>query len=450
MIALGLSVALLPLNSTMLAAALPAIARDVSAPPAALTLWLVTSYLLIALVLQTPAGKLSDGLGHGRGLALGQAIFAGASLVGYASKSLWLLVGARVLMAIGGALMVPSAMATVRARVPEDSRPAAFGALSAAAGVATAMGPLVGGELASRLGWSWLFLVNVPCIAVAAVLMAGHRATAAVRMPSFDTAGAVLLAVALAFFAMSVRSGEHRLVCAAAGLAALVSFGFWERRVRQPLIDFELFSLRPFLAGTLLIALQNLAVYALIFELPIVLARTLGQGSQEAGRTLLALTVSIAVFSVAGGRLARRVGERTTTLIGCGSAVLGMVLLAFVPIAWATVGLIVLGAGTGLATPSAQAAGLNAVPAEKSGVAVGVGTTTRYLGGAVGMAVVTALVEGGEPLSRHRVGTVVFAVALVLAMVCGAMLPGGRRAPTARLHPSGAASPRPSSDAPSS
>ncbi|MEI9949025.1 MAG: MFS transporter [Pseudomonadota bacterium] len=428
MLALQLSVALVPLNSTMLAAALPEIARDFSVSASLLTLSLVTSYLLVALALQTSAGKLSDGLGHARALLIGQVLFGAASLLGFAGRALPTLIAARILMAIGGALMIPSAMATIRARVSEVSRPAALGALTVAVGAATAAGPVVGGELVTRFGWGSLFLVNVPLVAAAALLRGRAEKLDRRPLPSFDVLGAVLLGASLALLALAARPGPHRFIFIGVGLLVLLGFWAWERKTSEPLLDFGLFSLRPFVAGSSLVALQNLAVYSLLFELPIVFSRVLGQGAQHAGRTLLALTLSMIVFSLLGGRLARRWGERTTAVLGCLVSLLGMAMLGFLPLAWTALALVAVGAGSGLASPSAQASAINVVPTEKSGVAVGVGTTMRYLGGVVGIAIVTALVDGGEILSRHRLGVLAFSTALVLATLCAAALPRRSRA----------------------
>jgi len=422
--ALALSVALAPLNSTMLAAALPAIAHDLNKPAASLTSWLVTSYLVIALVMQSPAGKLSDGLGHARTLIVGQVLFGAASILGAVHAVLPQLVVSRVLMALGGALIIPSALAVVRSRVPEGSRTAAFGAFSAAIGIATASGPLIGGELASRVGWSSVFFVNAPIVIVAMLLGLGRgRERAPAKLPPFDIIGAVLLIVGLVLVIVGARSSAYRVPAVAAGSALLVAFSYWERRVAEPLVDFGLFSLRAFLAGTMVIALQNLAVYALIFELPIVLSRARSLDAKEAGRSLLSLTVSMVVFSGIGGKVARRFGERSTALVGTVASLVGVAMLGWSPLGWMTPALVVLGAGSGLATPSAQAAGLNAIPAEKSGMAVGVGTTTRYLGGVLGIAVVTALVDSGDPMTRFRLGTLIFGGALALAILSAAMLP---------------------------
>ncbi len=421
--ALGLSVALVPLNSTMLAVALPAIGRDISVSSGALTQWLVTSYLLVGIVLQSPAGKLGDGLGHARALTIGQIIFTLGSVTGFFARSLPPLVVARCLMAAGGAVMVPSAMAVVRTRLPIELRPSAFGAFGAVMGLAAAVGPLIGGELASRMGWSWLFVVNAPPIAIAALLSLGTPSSTASKLPKFDLLGALLLGAGLTLLVAASRAKSHALVLAGLGLLSLVGFVLWERRTPEPVVDLKLFSLRPFTAGVLLVGLQNLAMYALLFELPIVLSRVLGKTSKDTGRLLLALTLAMVVCSLLGGRVARRIGERTTALLGSSLALLGMTLSGVLPLGRMAPALVLLGGGLGLTTPSSQAASMNAVPKEKSGMAAGVSATVRYLGGVAGVAIVAVLVDSGDLAARHRLGTLVFGAALLLAMFCAAAIP---------------------------
>ena len=168
--ALVLSVALVPLNSTMLAVAIPTIAKDLSVASEALTQALVASYLLVGIVFQSPGGKLGDGIGHGRALGLGQLVFAAGAIVGFAGRSMLLLELSRGLMAAGGAVMVPSAFALVRSRAPEKAQARAFGAFGAVMGLAAAVGPLIGGEIVERLGWPYLFAANAPPVLLAALL----------------------------------------------------------------------------------------------------------------------------------------------------------------------------------------------------------------------------------------------------------------------------------------
>lgn len=431
---LAFGVALVPLNSTMIAVALPAIGRDVSAPAAALTQWLVTSYLLVNIVLQSPAGKLGDLFGHTRALALGRLLFAAGSVAGFLARGLPLLVVARLLMATGGAIIVPASTALLRSRLPEARRAQAFGLFGGVMGLAAAAGPLLGGEIAARLGWSWLFLVNAPPLVLSALLAQGGGDGPPRASPRFDVLGSALLGAGLVLLVLATRGSARAAPLAAGGAALLAAFALWERRARDPVVDPALFARPVFAAGTLLAGFQNLAMYALVFSLPITFARAFGAGSAEAGRALLALTGAMVVCSPLGGRLAGRVGARRTALLGCGLSLVGMVLLGALPLSAPSdtaAGLALLGAGLGLASPSAQSSAMSAAPPEQAGMAAGVSSTMRYLGGVAGVAIVGGLVEGGDPLAQHRLGTAVFGAALAAAMACAAFLPervsGGRQ-----------------------
>ena len=425
--ALALSIALVPLNSTMLAVALPSIGDDIGVPAAMLTQWLVTGYLLVAIMLQSPAGKLADSIGHRRALMLGQVIFAAGAILGYLAPGLSGLVIARGLLAAGGAVMVPSAMATLRTRLPAARRGQAFGAFGAVMGLAAAIGPVIGGELAAHFGWRALFSVNAPPIVLAALLGLGHRGRAEQRKAfRADLVGSILLAGGLAVLVIASRAKSNALALAAGGVVALALFVVWERRVADPVVDLGLFARPVFSASTAIIALQNLAMYALLMALPIVLTRAFHVGSAEVGRTLVAMTLAMVIASLAGGRIADRAGARLTAAIGASVAVVGMIAAATVPLSSSrdlVLPLSLLGLGLGLTTPSAQASGLDAVPPERSGMAAGVSSTMRYLGGVVGVAIVSALLAHGEPVARYRLAAFIFTGALVLALAATTLLP---------------------------
>lgn len=425
LLALGLSVALVPLNSTMLAVALPAIGVDLAVAPAALTPWLVTSYLLVGIALQGPAGKLGDGLGHGRALAVGQLVFAAGAALGSVARSLWPLVGARALMAAGGAAMVPSAMALVRVRLPPTARPKALGMFGAVMGLAAAVGPLLGGELATRFGWRALFVVNAPPVLAAALL--GRGGEPAPRRPmKLDVVGSALLAVSLGLLVVGTRAPRVGLALGALGAALLLGFVLWERRATDPVIDLAMFRLRAFTASLLTIALQNLALYALLFELPIVLSKVTQATAAMTGRALVAMTLASVVGSLLGGRAVGHLGARGVAVAGGALGVVGAGLLVALPLESASdtvPALALLGLGMGLSAPAAQTSGLNAVRAEQSGMAAGVSATARYVGGAVGVAIVGALLADGDTIARHRLGALIFAAAMLLSALASLGLP---------------------------
>jgi MFS family permease len=425
LVALGLSIALVPLNSTMLAVAVPAIAHDLDVASEALTQGLVASYLLVGIVLQSPGGKLGDGIGHGRALGLGQLVFAVGALTGFVGRAMLPLEIARGLMAAGGAVMVPSAFALVRSRAPADAQAKAFGAFGAVMGVAAAIGPLVGGEIVGRFGWPSLFVVNAPPVLLAA-LLSRSRATTEPRhaMPRFDLLGSALLGVGLLLAVIGLRA--QRFAMAGTGALVVVLFFLWERRAKDPVIDPSLFRTRAFATGVAIVGLQNLAMYALLFELPIVLSRAFGADAKTSGRTLLALTLAMVSGSMTSGRLVARLGERACAILGSLVALLGMLVIAWSPLRGAADliwGLVPVGVGIGLSTPALQAAAMAAIDRGRSGMAAGVSSTARYLGGVVGVGVVSSLLHGSDPIVAHRAAARVLAVVLVVGLGVAALLP---------------------------
>jgi len=438
LVGLLLSTALVPLGSTMVAVALTAIGEDLRADPAALTQWLVNSYLVVGIILQSPAGKLGDLWGARRVLLMGQTIFALGALLGFFGVSLAPLVAARVMMAAGGALLVPATMAVLRRSTPPERRARVFGAVGASMGLAAALGPLVGGVLVDNFGWRAIFLANVPILLAAAPLVRGisdippHRGSVA-----FDWVGSVLLAAGLTIAVAGSKSGGFSAATLLAlGLAILFAFLRWERRASDPVLDPALFRHRAFLAGGSLIALHNWVMYALLFQLPILFQTTMGSGSSEIGRILIAMMLSMVVSSPIGGRLSERVGTRAVALTGTLSMLGGLLLLSRLESlgspSEAIPALILLGAGLGLSSPAAQASAVSAIPREHAGMAAGALSTMRYLGGVVGIGALGVLLRdvtfatGAPALAPHQQAVWVYCVVALVALVPAAMLPGQR------------------------
>ncbi len=437
--ALGLAAVVAPLGSTMMAVALDDLGRALGRDPADLTQWLVTSYLLVGIVGQSPGGRIGDLYGHGRALRLGQGLLAAGSLLGTAVASLPALIAARVLMAAGGALVVPCAFAVLRSEVPPALRGRAFGGFGAAMSAAAAVGPLLGGALVGVFGWRAVFLAALPLVAASAFLarFPARRAEAG-PAPRFDWAGTLLLTAGLVALVVGLKAQAARWPLLAGGAALLLTFGMWERRAPAPVVDLRLFRQSAFSAGAAIVALQNLAMYALLFQLPLYFQRLHGATSAAMGRTLLVMMGAMVVLSALGGRLADRLGARVTTLAGTslslgGLAGLGVGLAAMRAPIEAAPWLVLLGAGFGLANAPSQAAAMGAVPRAQGGAAGGAISTLRYLGGVAGIAVLGRLdadAPAAAQTAAHVTSLWVFGGALVLAWGAALALPG-RPAPAA-------------------
>ena len=439
-----LAAALMPLNSTMIAVALPDISDDFGRDPGLVTQTLVTSYLIAAVVLQSPAGKLGDRIGHVRLLLIGQVLVAAGALLGYLAASLPLLTAARILMAGGGAVLVPATVALLRRDLPAQRRGRAFGAFGAVLALAAAMGPVVGGELVRAFGWPSVFAANLPVLAVSAVLgaAAGPVASEPGReaAPGFDWVGTALLTAGLSALILGLRpDGNQAAALLVVGAVVLVLFATWERRARDPVVAFSLFRSVPFSAGTVLVAVQNLVMYALLFEIPLLAVALFDLHARGTGRLLISLMLAIVITSPVAGRLADRLGAQALAVVGSLVALLGIAGMAWSDLSAPgrlVAPLAILGVGLGLATPAAQSASITATPADRAGMAAGVASTMRYLGGIAGIAVLSLVLEVGgtrdEVVSEHRELMVFFGGALVVGLVCSVLLPGGTR----RLRPS--------------
>ncbi len=430
------SAGLAPLNSTMIAVALPEMGRDLVLGSAVLRHGLVTSYLLTGIVLQSLGGKFADRIGYGRALRLGQLGFAAAALLGFAWPEAIPLMLSRVSMAAAGAVMVPSAVALLRSQLPAERRGRAFGVFGAVMACSAALGPKLGAVLAAEFGWRSIFLVNVPWLAcsLAVALGAPHEPLPEARREGgffarFDFAGSLLLALSLAAIVVgSLGAGLHLWMLA--GAAGLIAFALWERRATDPVIDLKLFALRTFSAGALVIALHNLAMYSLLFELPQIAARLFGTSREGVGSVLSAMMLSMVVAAPLAGRLSERVGARSLTVGGSLLGLLGVIglgLLPFTRLTEALPGLILLGLGLGVASAPAQSAAMSAVPREQSGMAAGLTSTLRYLGGIAGLAALGLLqTDGQEPaivVAEHHAALWVFGAALAVSAACAWRLP---------------------------
>lgn len=436
LLVVALATMLAPLNSTMIAVALPGIAADFGGGIGESS-WLVVGYLVAMAAVQPVGGALGDRLGRRRIVlgALGASIVAsvGAAL----APSFATLIALRLGQALAGALAIPNAAALVREHVPAARRGAAYGVVGGAAGLAAGLGPPLGGALVSLAGWRLIFAAGT-LLGAAALLFAARtlaRDAGAVRPGRFDLLGSALLAGWLAAFVLAAGSlrasadalGALRslaLALAALGLAA----GFIRRELHaeRPVVRLDLLREPTFAAAALAVALGNLAMYCTLLAIPQFLALVERRSSAEVGAVLAALSVPMALLAPFAGRLADALGRRRVALAGCGLTLVGLApLLGLGPgwPAWSLAGpLLLAGCGLALQAPAVQAAAIEAAPVEHAGMASGVFSTSRYLGSIVGSAALAALLGAGAAPSP----TAFLAVfALVEAAALGALVAAG-------------------------
>lgn len=396
-VALGITLA--PLNSTMIAVAQPRIIQEFGVPVGSAG-WLVTLYLIAMAAAGPLAGKLGDRLGRRAFFLGGLAVFGLASLAASLATSFPALLALRTLQAAGGAAAFPNGAALVREVVAPERRGSAMGLVGAAAGLAAALGPLVGGLLAQS-DWRAIFLANLPlCAAALAVgwwsVPVGRRRPG----PPFDVPGALLLTLVLALTAWSLiawsREPLVRLALPAAALLGIL-FVRLEARHPDPVLDPRLFRHPAFAAANAGVALSNLAMYVTLLVLPL-LAGAAGREARV-GLELALLSGASVALAPLGGRLADELGRRRPAVLGYALLAAGLLPLAVAPDAAGlrAAGLLVAGVGLGLSSAGVQAAATEAVPARVAGAAAGVFSTGRYLGSVLGSSLLAGLVSPGRP-----------------------------------------------------
>jgi EmrB/QacA subfamily drug resistance transporter len=425
----ALGAVLAPLNSTMIAVALPNIADDLGGGAAA-TGWLVTAYLIAMASLQPVAGRLGDRLGR-RHLILGGLIgFGLTSLGATVASSLPLLILFRVGQAVSGAVVLPNGDALLRAIVPDARRAGRFGMIGSAIGLAAAVGPPLGGVLVSTVGWRVMFAVNL--LLVLPALLLGWRCIPRNTGPresgrggAFDWPGALMLSMILVGLAAllsrggAVVSGQAAMFAVATLVVVLAVFLRRELRHPEPVLQLRFFGRPAFAAATGAVGLSNLAMYSVLLALPLVWARA-GHASVQIGSMLGVMAVAMVVGAPIGGHLADRFGRRWPTVCGLAALTLGAVQVALTaestPSA-SLLGLAALGGGLGLATPGLQVSALEAVERRHAGAASGAYSTSRYLGSIVGSALLAGLAGASTADSVASIFIAVVAAAMIATLL---------------------------------
>jgi len=432
----ALATTLMPLNSTMIAVALPDIVDDLGASLAA-SAWLISGYLIAQAALQPLSGKLGDRFGRRPLILYGLTAFGLASLGAALAPAFAVLIVFRVLQAVAGALVFPNALSLIRELLPEERRGRAFGTLGSAIGAAAAMGPPLGGALVGLGGWHAIFLVNVPWVGAAVWLALRSVPLPTVCMPCapFDRAGAVALTALLAAFAWLLNPGGAPvwapLSAALVLVGCAVAFVRFELTREDPVFQPRFMRVRAFAAATGSVGLGNLALYGTLLAVPVLLSHRGGWSHAEVGLALAAMSLPMAALSPVGGWLADHAGRRTAAVAG-----LGLLAVALVPPAVAgtdvagpvLIGSLALaGAGMGLSNAAVQAAGVEALDPRDAGVASGIFSTGRYLGGIAAASLVAALANGAG--ADYSLLFAIEVVAALLAALLASALPGRHPAP---------------------
>ncbi|GAA3719115.1 MFS transporter [Microlunatus aurantiacus] len=391
------------LDSTVVNVALPALGSDLGASLGQLQ-WVVNGYTLSLAALVLLGGSLGDRFGRRRVFTVGVVWFAlGSLLCGLAPGIGW-LIAARILQGVGGALLVPGSLAIISATFVRTDRARAIGTWSALSGVATAIGPLLGGWMVQTIGWRWAFLINLPLAVVVLLVTLQHvPETSDPQAPrSFDLAGAALAAAGLAGLTYAlIGAGDgwrpSVIMVGLLGVTALGAFVAVERRGRTPMLPMDVFASRQFSAANLVTLVVYAGLGALFFLLVVQLQVVAGFDALAAGSALLPITIIMLLLSGSAGQLAERIGPRWPMTIGPLLAGVGAVLLQRVgpDASYATdvlPAVAVIGLGLALTVAPLTATVLAAVEDRHAGIASGVNNAVARAGGLLAVAALPVLV----------------------------------------------------------
>jgi len=380
--------------------------------------WVVNAYTLTFAGFLMLGGRAADLLGRRRVFLAGTALFALTSLACAVASSRGLLIAARGLQGIGGAVISPASLSIITSSIPEGpERNRGLGVWAAMGGLGAASGALLGGLLTEVFGWPAIFLINVPL--GAAVVMIGARVLVEGRREDidrhFDVAGALLVTLGLVGVTFGIVRSEafgwgsaQVLVPIAAGAALLALFVLVEGRfARVPLVPISIFRLRALRAANLIVVLMYAALFSMWFFLTLYMQQVLHYDALEAGVAFVPLTLGVVAGSTLAPRAIARSSVRVVLTGGMLSASTGLVLLTGVRPGGAYLLEVLPGGlfatvGMGTALVAATIAAVQGVPAAQSGLASGLLNTSRLMGGALGLAVLGTLADSYTRHQLHR------------------------------------------------
>jgi EmrB/QacA subfamily drug resistance transporter len=398
--------------------AFPDMAADFSGASLASLSWVLNAYAIVFAALLIPAGRIADRVGRKRIFISGLLLFTGASILCAAAPSVNFLVVARILQATGGALMIPATLGLILAAFPPAQWPAAIGVWSAAASLAAAFGPPIGGLLIEA-SWRWIFFINVPIGLVAAFFAV--RVLSEVREPDAprpDLLGAAELALGIGLLALGIVKGpewgwgDPRVLGSFAATVLLLAI-FLRRCSRHPapVIELQMLRIRSFSTANLATAVFFAGFGAQLLCGVLLLTEVWGYSTLKAGLGLAPGPITAALFAVRTGKLGPKVGQQKLAIAG------GLTFAASFVYLLATVdstpsylttfmpGFILGGAGVGMVLGTLPAIGAASLPPTRFATGTAVYSMARQLGAAIGVAILVALIDGsGDLLTGVRHG----------------------------------------------
>ena len=397
------SVFIIVVDGTIVNVALPTFVRELGATTSQLQ-WIVDAYVLVFAGLLMAAGSIGDRFGRKGVLLIGMTLFALTSLGAAFAGSATELIAWRAVMGIGGALIFPATLALlVNVFTQPKQRAVAISVWAATSGLAVALGPVTGGLLLRHFWWGSVFLVNVPVVLLAMLLIARYVPTSRdTTIHRFDPVGIVLSIAGISLLVWAVIEGPHHgwlslesglAFGVAAGLLAF--FVWWERRSDHPMLDVGVFTNMRFTAGSLSVTFAFFALFGFIFMVTQYFQFVRGYDTLQAGLRTVPFALFTGVAAPLSAKLAARIGTKVVVAAGLASMAVGFAWTTQLDIDssyWLIVGqMLFMGGGLGLVNAPATEAIMGSLPPEKAGVGSAVNDTARELGGTLGVAIVGSL-----------------------------------------------------------
>ncbi len=399
------------LDNTVVNVALPSIQDDLGASLSGLE-WTVNAYTLTFAVLLVTGGRLGDIFGRRRMFLFGVVVFALSSgAIGLAPSQHWLIVG-RAVQGVGAAFMMPGTLSIISNTFPPAERGRAIGTWAGVSALALAIGPVVGGALTEYVSWRAIFFLNLPVAAgaVAVTLYAASESRDRTSRHSVDWPGIGALSLGLTALVLALVEGNawgwgssKILALLAAAAVGIAGFFLLEPRVREPMVDFTFFRSRTFLGANTVAFIVTFSMLAMFFFLALYMQNILGYSPVQAGLRFLPATLMIVLVAPLAGRLADRVGPRPPMVVGLTLAAIALFLQTRIDV-HTGYGLLlpsfmIMGLGMALTMSPMSTAAMNAVSEDKAGVASGILSMSRMVGGTFGVAAIGALFQ---QLASHR------------------------------------------------
>jgi len=400
LLVLNVSLLVIVVDNSILNVAIPSIVNQLGASTSELQ-WIVDSYTLVFAGLLLTAGSLGDRFGRLPALQFGLTVFGLGSLLAALSDSSGQLIATRAFMGIGGAFIMPATLSIIANVFPAPERGKAIGVWAATAGVAIALGPLIGGFLLEHFYWGSVFLVNLPIVALG--LLAGVFLIPDSKdpgAPKLDPVGAVASIVGLSLLLYAVIEAPTEGWTAtstvsffAAGAVVAAFFFWWELHTDQPMLDLRFFKNPRFSAGSGAISAVFFAMFGSIFVLTQYFQFVLGYSALQTGVRLLAWAIPTMIVAPLSAKVVERIGTKLTISSGLSLVTVGLLLFTSVNETTAyfpgiLLRMVLMSTGMALTMAPATDAIMGSLPLAKAGVGSAVNDTTRQIGGAVGVAIV--------------------------------------------------------------